>query len=129
MRTLRVLLALVGFSGWLSDAEERVDSGQAGDSRHYGRLVLLREDSVFHDAFEASNVLFPDPLEEDSCGGADAKDEVVAIRIDVFRLLKEERGEMPRFRGPGASVSLQPSRGFGRIALSTSGPSSGGRLR
>jgi hypothetical protein len=36
---------------------------------------------------------------------------------------------MPRFRGPGASVSLRPSGGFGRVALSTSGPSSAGRPR
>ena len=114
MRTPLALLALVGFSGWLADPEQREDSGPPGDPRRYGRPVLLPEDSVLPDAFDASSFFVPEPLEGDSCESADAEDDVAEVRINEFRLLREEHGEMPRFRGPGASLSLQPSRGFGR---------------
>jgi len=101
MRTPLTILALVGFSGWLSDPEEREDSGPAGDPRRYGRVVLLPEDSALPDVSDASNVIFLEPLERDSCGSADAEDVSAKVRIDGVH-------------GPGASWSLEPSRDFGR---------------
>lgn len=129
MRTPLAFLALVCFSGGLTDPQEREHSGPAGDPPRYGRLVLLPEDSIVPDAFEAPRSFFPESLQEDHCEIADAENENVAVRIDVLRLLRQEHGEMPRFRGPGASWSLEPYRGLGRVASSTSGPSSAGRPR
>jgi len=95
MRTPLTILALVGFSGWLSDPEEREDSGPAVDPRRYGRPVLLPE------AFDASRSFLLESLEGSSCGSADAEDVSAKVRIDGVR-------------GPGASWSLEPSRNFGR---------------
>jgi len=127
MRKLLALLALIGGCDEASIPKATVASGPPGDRRLYGRPGLLPEDSGLPDAFDASKFFFPEPLEGDHFESAG--DEAVAVRIDVLRLLKREHGDMPRFRGPGASVSLLPSQGFARVALSTSGPSSAGRPR